>query len=133
MPGKGEGIAFLLDSCRSLLRFSGPQGSRSTRVDPALIDHGRVGARCVAPGGLPRAFANATSTGQTESSFARTMRCRSGQVDGRSSPMRNPPRRLGCGHAEAQEVEPVLRREPEAARRAAVPGVVVPATAPENP
>src|SRR5271157_5226716 len=40
---------------------------------------------------------------------------------------------LDCGHAEAQDVVPVLRRVPVAVRRAALPGEVAPATAPENP
>ena len=80
-----------------------------------------------------RAFAIATSTGRPESSFARPKASRPGQENGRSSPAWNPPRRQGCGQTETQVVVPVLRLVPVAVRRAAVPGVVVPATAPDDP
>src|SRR5208337_3885023 len=40
---------------------------------------------------------------------------------------------LDCGHAEAQGAVPAPRREQVAVRRAAVPGVAAPATAPEKP
>jgi hypothetical protein len=40
---------------------------------------------------------------------------------------------LDCCHAEPQAVVPELRRAPEAERCPAVPGAIVPATAPEHP
>src|SRR5208337_603293 len=101
MPGKGEGIAFLLDSCRSLLRFSGPQGSRSTQAEVSSVDPCDAGSASTP--------AQPALDGSVPCSF------------------------LDCGHAEAQVEVPALRRVPAAVRRAAAPGVVAPATAPDDP
>src|SRR5208337_2425801 len=101
MPGKGEGIAILLESRQSFLDSPGRRVRGQHKLKSAASARSGVGS--------------ASTPDQPA-------------LDG-SVPCSS----LDCGHAEAQGAAPDPRRASAAVRRAAVPGDVVPATAPDNP
>ena len=81
-----------------------------------------------------RAFALATSTGRPSGHDLSVARRR--QRNGKSGRFRRAKRPLhlrSSGKPKAEVVVPVVRRVPVAVRRAAVPGIVVPAAAPVHP